>query len=225
MSELVRRRRLPHWDVRDAAYFVTSCLAGSMPATGRLDLVAYRQELQRRPRSKTMTDAEEEIRDWKLMFARTDRWLDAEPAVRWFDSADLATVAVDALHHFACQQYELLGYVVMPSHIHWVFRPLPDWVATLPDPDKARETIVKSRNQWVAHECNRLLKRKGAFWQHEGYDHWIRDSGELERILLYIENNPVKAGLVATPGEWRFSSAHERGRLGLELGVPLMRKA
>jgi putative transposase len=224
-GERIRRRRLPHWDVAHATYFVTTCLAGSIAATGRIDLVAYREELRRRPRDASLTNADAAIRDWKLIFARTDRWLDEDPAVHWFDSPELAKIAVDALYHFAGHQYELLGFVVMPSHMHWVFRPLPEWVATLDDPMLARRTICKSRNQWIARECNRALRRTKQFWQHESYDHWVRDADELERILLYIEANPVKARLVVSPEQYCFSSAFDRRKRALELGEALRREA
>ena len=32
MQSLFRRRRLPHWDIPDATYFITGCLADSIPA-------------------------------------------------------------------------------------------------------------------------------------------------------------------------------------------------
>jgi hypothetical protein len=38
MNATVRVRHLPHWDVPGATYFVTTCLAGSIPAQGFLDL-------------------------------------------------------------------------------------------------------------------------------------------------------------------------------------------
>jgi hypothetical protein len=43
--ELFRRRHLPHWDVPGAAYFVTGCLEGSIPAQGVLDIQQYRANL------------------------------------------------------------------------------------------------------------------------------------------------------------------------------------
>jgi len=46
------------------------------------------------------------------------------------------------------------------------------------------------------------------FWQDESYDHLVRSDAELERIREYIESNPVKAGLVAAPESWQWSSAH-----------------
>jgi len=44
-------------------------------------------------------------------------------------------------------------------------------------------------------EANLLLGRTGAFWQHESYDHWVRNEREFNRIVAYIEENPVSAGL------------------------------
>jgi type I restriction enzyme R subunit len=129
---------------------------------------------------------------------------------------------VDAMFHFAGQRYDLFAYVVMPSHLHWLFRPLPRWVDTLADDRPTpRERITYSLNRFTATACNRLLKVTGAFWQTESYDHWVRDGDELERIIRYIEENPVKARLVAAAELWRFSSARARRLTATESGVPL----
>ena len=44
-----------------------------------------------------------------------------------------------------------------------------------------------------------------AFWHNESYDHYVRGEKELARIVEYILNNPVKAGLVEDWQEWRFN--------------------
>ena len=80
-SELIRRRRLPHWDVPTAAYFVTTCLDGSIPAQGLLDLQDFRTDLERRPRPAGLKEEEWQLTKWKLAFARTDQWLDRAAAV------------------------------------------------------------------------------------------------------------------------------------------------
>jgi len=51
------------------------------------------------------------------------------------------------------------------------------------------------------------LQRSGRFWQHESYDHWSRDLRQSERIIAYIEENPVSAGVVQRPEDYRWSSA------------------
>jgi hypothetical protein len=51
--------------------------------------------------------------------------------------------------------------------------------------------------------------RQPAFWQDESFDHWIRSDAQFERIRMYIEQNPVKAGLVRNAEQWKWSSAHK----------------
>ena len=204
MAERFRRRRLPHWDVPGAAYFVTSCLHGSIPARGLLQLADYRTEVAARRRPADRTALEWAGDRWKLAFARAERMLDHDPPVRWLADPRIARAVADAVRHFDGERYDLLAFVVMPSHLHWVFRPREDWADDRRSP---RERIVHAVNSFTASECNRLLGRSGPFWQHESYDHWVRDDEELGRVVDYVEQNPVKAGLVATAAEWPFSSA------------------
>jgi REP element-mobilizing transposase RayT len=62
--------------------------------------------------------------------------------------------------------------------------------------------LLKGR---TARACNLELNRNGSFWQHESYDHLVRDEQEMERTILYILNNPVKAGLVKEWKDWPFT--------------------
>ncbi|MFI5033812.1 MAG: hypothetical protein ACHQPH_24265, partial [Reyranellales bacterium] len=50
--------------------------------------------------------------------------------------------------------------------------------------------------------ANRTLRRAGAFWHRDHFDRFIRDEGHLERTIEYVENNPVKAGLVLFASDW-----------------------
>jgi type I restriction enzyme R subunit len=216
---------LPHWDVPHAAYFVTTCLEGSIPARGLLDLNNYRAELKRRPRPAGKSEELWAVEQWKRTFVRMEHWLDREPAARHLEDPRLAQVVVNALYHFAGQRYDLLAFVVMPSHYHWVFQPREEWVVQRKDDKRTpREEIMHSVNRYTARECNCLLGKQGAFWQHEPYDHWVRDVDELERIMLYVEANPVQAGLARCPAEWLFSSAHDRQKANLVFGEPLLRR-
>jgi hypothetical protein len=45
------------------------------------------------------------------------------------------------------------------------------------------------------------------FWQEESYDHAVRQEQEFQTIRSYIEQNPVRAGLVRQASEYRWSSA------------------
>lgn len=231
MSEgLFRRRRLPHWDVEDATYFITACLAGSIPAQGLIELQEFREELDRKPRPDTLSIDEWDARKHKLLFARFDNIIDAEPAVKHLANPAAALEVANSLRHFAGQRYDLLAFVVMPSHFHWVFHPKASWVQTFaherqqagkPAPRSPRERIMQSVKGYSARQCNRLLNLNGQFWQDESYDHVVRNDDELFRIIEYVENNPVKAGLVQRHEDWHWSSAHLRFRLSIPYGQPL----
>lgn len=221
---LFRKRRLPHWDVPRATYFVTSCLAGSLPAMGLLELTRYRRSLEERPRPVDIDEAEWEIRKHKLTFEHFDRWLDHKPAVRHFEDCRLAAKVRDAIDHFAAECYDVYAYVVMPSHFHWIFRPKEDWIRTLKSHQtkrRPREIIMHTLKLHTATECNRLLGQKGCFWQDESYDHCVRNEAELCRIIEYVEMNPVNANYTTSPEEWSFSSAKDRREWNISYGEPL----
>jgi hypothetical protein len=55
-----------------------------------------------------------------------------------------------------------------------------------------------------ARSINRLLGTGGTVWQDESFDRIIRDDRELEQKLQYMYYNPVKAGLVGKPEDYRF---------------------
>ena len=61
---------------------------------------------------------------------------------------------------------------------------------------------IKGRS---AYQVNPLLNRRGTFWQHENYDHVVRDEAKWRRIIMYVLNNPVKAGLVQQWQDWPWS--------------------
>ena len=149
---------------------------------------------------------------WKRLFAAAEDWLDRKPAVRYLADERLAAEVVKSLEHFDGERYDLVAWVVMPSHLHWVFRPRDDWVKSLgtsADDRSPRQRIQHPLNRQTARECNRLLDRTGGLWQRESYDHCVRDEEELERIVEYIHANPVRAGLVERAEDFEFSSATE----------------
>ncbi|MDA0840816.1 MAG: hypothetical protein O3B01_22780 [Planctomycetota bacterium] len=225
MSFLIRQRKLPHWDVPGASYFVTACLAGSIPASGMLNLKKYRERLAGQKSPDDLTEDDWLDRIHKLVFARLDQFLDNEPAARHLRDPRLADQVRRSLYHFAGERYDLIAFVVMESHYHWLFRPKASYEMELvarQDDRSARESIMHSIASYTANQCNKLLGRTGQFWEDESYDHCPRDGAEAMRILDYIENNPVVAGLVPRPEDWPFSSAVDRKKLGLKPGAPLV---
>ena len=195
------RRNLPHYQPASSTLFVTCRLAGSLPQ----EVVArLRQETEfvKAQLDKLGDDAlraEEQYAAYRRAFGRFDRALDqANIGPTWLKEQAIARLVVDALHHRDGKQYELIAFCVMPNHLHIVFTPLQ---AESGEP-VALETIMHSYKRYTAQQTNKVLQRSGEFWQHESYDHVVRDADELERIVAYVANNPVKAGLVRQRDAW-----------------------
>jgi putative transposase len=64
---------------------------------------------------------------------------------------------------------------------------------------------MHSLKRHTARQANLLLGQEGMFWQHENYDHFVRDDAELGRIIRYVLHNPVKAGLADDWKNWKWS--------------------
>lgn len=205
-----RRRQLPHWVVEGKPIFITRCLKGSLSNIGLKRIRQYRQHLDDRQPPPDLTHAGWELKKDKLVFKLMDNLLDEASPVKHLEDERQAKVVFDALLHFANERYKLFAFVVMPSHHHWLFLPAEEWVARTRGMLKGRtprEFLSQTLQSYTANCCNKLRGESGQYWQHKTFDHWVRHEAELFRIVYCIENNPVKAGLTASPTQYRWSSA------------------
>lgn len=112
----------------------------------------------------------------------------------------IAELTTSALRYFDDQRYRLLAWCVMSNHVHAVIEQFDGWPLG---------GVVASWKTWTAREANRLLAREGPFWSKDYFDRYVRNEDDLARVIAYVENNPVKAGLCAHASEWRWSSAYQ----------------
>jgi len=120
----------------------------------------------------------------------------------WLKDTRIAGTVADALSYGETPlgQYRLYAWVAMPNHVHAVLEP---------------HVAVSAMMRWLkgrtGRVSSRLLGRTGQpFWQDESFDRWIRSPDELRYLINYVEENPVRAGLVASKEQWRWSSATAR---------------
>ena len=175
-----QRGYLPHYDAPGVTQFVTFRLADAMPASRRSEweaLLKIERERQRR--------------------IELEAYLDRGRGECWLARPEIADVAERALRFFDGQRYQLQAWVVMPNHIHVL---VDIWKTPLAQ-------VAQSWKRFIAREANKLLGREGTFWEREYWDTWIRDEEHRRKAMRYVEWNPVKAGLVQTAAEWRWSSA------------------
>jgi hypothetical protein len=183
------RRRLPHWhpDLTEASFlFVTWRLAGSVPRT-RLLLP---------PNAAPLSAG----RAFLALDQETDQ---AAFGPVWLRDARVASMVADTLRYGEVERpfYHAPAWVIMPNHVHALLQP---------------KVSLSATTRWLkgstARKANLILGRTGEpFWQDESFDHRVRNEGELERIVRYIEGNPVSAGLVAHTTDWPWSSARLAG--------------
>ena len=172
-------RRLPHVYATHQPVFLTWRLHGSLPP--------------HRPFPTTALRSGEAFvaLDRLLDEARTGPFYLRQPAI-----ADLVVEAIQYNSH-TLRHYDWHAFVVMPNHIHLLVTP----AVALPK-------LTKSLKGITAKRANALLALTGRpFWQEESYDHVVRQEREFNKIRRYIEENPVRAGLVKEASQYRWSSA------------------
>jgi REP element-mobilizing transposase RayT len=203
------RRHLPHWQPKEAVFFVTFRLKGSIPQVVIEALQAQReQEKQRLVNLPVEQRQQQDDLDERRSFGRWDAALDrAEAGPRWLAQPVIAAIVKEALHYRDGRVYNLFAYCIMSNHAHVVFGKSScksEWHSDLQD-DLPLSKIMQSLKRHTARQANLTLGRQGAFWQDESYDRVIRNTGEFERIVNYVLENPVKAGLVSDWQAWPWS--------------------
>jgi REP element-mobilizing transposase RayT len=176
--------RLPHWQQGAVFYFVTWRLADSLPLS---KLTIWKSERQTwlacHPRPWDMA-AEKEYHE--RFSQKIDEWLDEGGGSCLLGNAAYSTIAADAILNFNRERYTAASFVVMPNHVHVLFR--------LHEGQRLEET-VKSWKGFSARKINELRGATGAFWQADYWDRMVRNPGHLNRCMDYIRQNPIKAGL------------------------------
>ncbi len=109
-------------------------------------------------------------------------------------------IALETCVHEHLKRITLHGAVVMPSHVHLVFTPLRDAAGY----QYTIATIMNAIKSVSAHRINRGLCRSGHVWQDESFDHVLRRDESIEAKILYLMENPVAAGLVRNPLDYKW---------------------
>jgi putative transposase len=108
---------------------------------------------------------------------------------------DAAHLVLSSLQWLAAEKkMDLSAAAIMPEHVHFV--------SALGTSSLAQ--LVHSFKSFTANKINTLLSRSGQFWQVQYHDHAIRKDEVLNDVVLYLLNNPVRAGLVKDFHDWPF---------------------
>lgn len=87
-------------------------------------------------------------------------------------------------------------YVVMPDHIHFFCKPTHE--------SKNLSEFMMNWKQWTSKRIKDELKLDGYVWQEEFFDHLLRSHESYSEKWNYVEQNPVRAGLVKDAANWPY---------------------
>ncbi len=134
---------------------------------------------------------------------------------------------------------ELLGFCIMGNHFHLLVRMMPSHMisdedmrsryhlAYGPDAPVTAGSLERCRRKWSSlSEFMRELKqtfsryynkrhdRRGYFWGERFKSVIVQDGRTLVHCLAYIDLNPIRAGIVKRPEEYRWSSIGYHAQYG-----------
>lgn len=124
----------------------------------------------------------------------TQRGNDRQPV--FYSNANRSFYLSLLARHSARYGMEVLGYCLMKNHVHLIAVPERE--------DSLARTFARTHSEYTA-SVNRTRQRTGHLWQNRFFSCPMSPT-HVDRALLYVDMNPVRAGLVA-PWDWLWSSA------------------
>ena len=177
------RGYLPHFEAPGVTQMVTFMLDDSFPITRRMEW------------EPILHEPDDSVKRRKL-----EAWLDRGHGECWLRLSKVAALVERELLEDDGVQFQLQSWVLMPNHVHLV---VDVW-------DVPLSTLITKWKGRSSRLANRFLARTGAFWQKDYFDTLIRDDEHLQKAKRYTERNPVKAGLINSARDWKWSSAGRR---------------
>ena len=92
---------------------------------------------------------------------------------------------------------DIHAYVLMTNHVHLLLSPRTE---------RSLPLLMQSLGRNYVQRLNEKHDRTGTLWQGRYKASLVQSERYLLSCYCYIEMNPVRAGIVAGPGDYRFSS-------------------
>ena len=190
------RGYLPHYDCSETYQSLTFRLADSLP-------------------QKILTDLGVELKSCAPQFIDMQRrkliegYLDAGMGCCALKNSQVGAVVKESLTRFDGERYQLIAWCIMPNHVHVLIKPKVCL-------SKIIQSWKSYSGKWALQHnealCLGIPKDAKRFWMREYWDRFIRDENHFYKVIHYIHENPVKAGLCVNAYEWQWSSAAGRAK-------------
>jgi putative transposase len=125
----------------------------------------------------------------------TQRGINRSPC--FFEPGDRATYLERLAQGLKRHAVALHAYVLMTNHVHLLL--------TASSPTGISKVMQSVGRRYVQH-INWKYSRTGGLWEGRYKSSVVAEEDYLLRCYLYIEMNPVRAGIVADPADYPWSS-------------------
>lgn len=169
---LMHGSELPHWQQGSVLQFVTFRLKDSMPQSKMREWQAGRSAwLARHPKP---WDGAEQAQYNERFIVPFEAWLDQGLGACLLKETAAREKLTAVFKHDAGTRAEFVSWVIMPNHVHLLFRPF------FPLPD-----LIRNWKSLSAREIG-----EGPIWQRNYRDTLIRNGRHLAAVVRYIRRNP-----------------------------------
>ena len=120
---------------------------------------------------------------------------------RWCLPIDVRGLVLSCCIHDHKKKADVHAAIVMPDHVHLLLTPMLN--------EQRRDVyslaeLLGSIKGASSHAINHRLGRSGSIWQEESFDHVLRWSEALDEKIVYLLENPVRAGIVSSAREYKW---------------------
>jgi putative transposase len=204
---IMKGSKIPHFDIGREPVHFSYRLHGSIPmpvlkaARGRRDAQLEQTRLEAKQMATGLAGQYLQRRHFGINAQHElelDDYLHTKSNGPYhLSQSELATIVLESLRVLHDKKAVFVYVVcVMSNHVHAVL-----------GTQEGMETVdvgvlMKSHKGFTARMCNRVLGSTGApFWDEGYFDRTVR-RGKFMRVMWYVLNNPVKAGLVENWEDW-----------------------
>jgi len=142
--------------------------------------------------------------------------------IAWFPVFTTATrcdILIQSLEYCRSQKgLKIYAWVILDNHLHAIVS-APDLPRVIADfkrhtAQRLLDQLEAEKSDWLLNQfsyfrAKHKMESKHQVWQEGAHPQEMSNDEMMLQKLEYIQNNPVKRGLVAAAEHWRYSSAHE----------------
>ncbi len=195
-----------------ATFFLNCALKDAIPKINLLDIKAkYRNKVNSIDLSQNRIQISKKTLIAQKEYARDIHdLLNANIGSTLLQHPDISRNLLARIESFHQKYYKLLALSIMPNH----FRMVIDLTTPVEETDKFKNLSTKDQVEKIAHLIKSGSSRyinhwrstaADQVWESDYFDLQLGDTKMLKEMMTFIEQSPVKGGLVAAAGEHPFT--------------------